>query len=326
MYDWGNSDRKIHTKPIPNIGGIALFSGFWITTAVFVKLNQVQGEFVHYLWGLFYGSTLLFLTGLIDDRRPLSPIIKLGIHIVSALCLIAAGVGITFTQNPLGGIITLDSIKIPLSLFHHMYSITLWADLFALIWIVTNINVMNFLDGLDGLAAGTSCIAFVVIAIISFTPAVNQPLSGYLALIGAGTSMGFLFLNINPAKLFMGDSGSQVLGFLLGSIAIISGAKIATALLVFGLPIFDTFWVIGFRLTHGKKPWVAGRDHLHHKLLDLGYSQREIVFGYWGITMLFGITALLSSTQMKLYVLTAIVLGLIQVVGSIERKIKYKKD
>ncbi|MDD5731296.1 MAG: MraY family glycosyltransferase [Patescibacteria group bacterium] len=321
--DVPDEERRIHKKPTPNLGGIAMFFAFWLVMALFMFFNQVQDAYFKYIVGLFIGSLILFVTGIIDDRKKINPGLKLVAQVLAALTIIAAGVGISFINNPFGGFIFLNQIQIPVLTIHNtIYQITLWADIFALIWIVGMINVVNFLDGLDGLAGGVSGIAFIAIYLLSMSPAVNQPLSAIIALVALGAVIGFLPFNLNPARLFMGDTGSMFLGFMLATLAIISGGKVATALLVLGLPIFDGIWVAISRIVHSKKPWSAGRDHLHHKLMDLGLSRRAITIIYWIITALFGGISLVAGAKEKFVAL--IILVLILVVGMIvvNRKIR----
>ena len=313
-FDVPDEPRRVHTKPTPNLGGIAMFAAFWIIAAGFLYFNHVEGAYFKYIIGLFIGSLVLFVTGIIDDRKKINPSLKLIAQIIAGLSVIAAGVGITYLNNPLGGFIYLNQIQIPILTINGItYNLTLIADLLALIWIVGIINVINFLDGLDGLASGVSAIAFIAIYFLSISPAVNQPLSAIIALIALGVILGFLPFNLNPARLFMGDTGSMFLGFLLATLAIVAGGKLATALLVLGLPIFDGLWVTVSRLIAGKKPWEAGRDHLHHKLMDLGISKRNIVFIYWIITALFAGISLAGDAKTKFIAL--IVLVLLMIIG-----------
>jgi len=299
LNDIPNENRKIHKEPTPNMGGIAMFFSFWIVMVIFTFANRIEGAYFKYIIGLLIGSSLLFVIGLIDDRKRLSPKIKFLAQIFSALIIIASGVGITFINNPFGGFIFLDQIKIPLHLFGSIYNITLLADIFALLWIVGMINVVNFLDGLDGLAGGVSALSFICIFLLSITPGIEQPLSAIIALVMAGAIIGFLPLNLNPARMFMGDTGSMFLGFMLATIAIISGGKVATALLVLGLPIFDGLWVAISRIIKGHRPWEADRNHFHHKLLELGLSKRWVVYIFWFITALFGSISLFQSSKIK---------------------------
>jgi len=274
----------------------------------FIVFNKVSGDYFKYLIGLFAGSSILFLTGVFDDLKKINTRTKFFIQILSGLIIIASGVGITFINNPFGGFLFLDQIKIPIDLFGSIYTITLLADIFALIWIVGMINVINFLDGLDGLASGVSGLAFLSIFILSMLPSVAQPLSAIIAIIMLGAILGFLPFNLNPAKMFMGDTGSMFLGFMLATLAIISGGKVATALLVLGLPIFDGLWVAISRILKGKKPWDADRNHLHHKLLDLGLSMRGVVLVFWLITALFGGISLIESAKIKLFAIITLII------------------
>lgn len=315
--------RRVHDKPTPNLGGIAMFVGFWLIAISFLYFNHVQGVYFKYIVGLFVGSLILFITGIIDDRKKLNPSIKLFAQILAGLTVIAAGVGVTFINNPFGGFIHLNQIQIPILTINSItYNLTLFADLLALIWIVGMINVVNFLDGLDGLASGVAAIAFIAIYILSMSPAVSQPLSAIIALIALGAVLGFLPFNINPAKMFMGDTGSMLLGFLLATLAIVSGGKLATALLVLGLPIFDGIWVVVSRLIHGKKPWEAGRDHLHHKLMNLGISKRNIVFIYWIVTALFAGISLAGNSKTKFIALIMLLFAMIIGMITINRRLK----
>ena len=323
--DIPDEERRVHKIPTPNLGGIALFFAFWFVMLGFLYFNHVQGAYLKYIIGLFAGSVVLFITGVVDDRKKIKPSIKLAAQILAGLTVVAAGVGITFINNPFGGFIYLNQIQIPvLTINHLVYNITLIADVLALLWIVGMINVVNFLDGLDGLASGVSAIAFTAIYILSMSPAVAQPLSAIIALIAVGAILGFLPFNLNPAKMFMGDTGSMFLGFLLATLAIVAGGKLATALLVLGLPIFDGIWVVVARLYHGKKPWTAGRDHLHHKLIDLGISKRNIVFIYWVITALFGGISLIQGAKIKFLFLTIMLVLLVSSRLIVNRVIKLK--
>jgi len=326
LVDTPNKERKHHATPTPNIGGIALFAAFWITTILFVLIYQVQGEYLTYLTGLFLGSLLLLVIGIIDDRINLSPSKKLIGQVVASGVIIASGVGVSVLASPFGGFLHLDQINIGLFTIQGVtYHLTLIADALALLWIITLINTFNFLDGLDGLAAGTAAIAFFVITILSQNPLINQPLSAIIALIALGAIVGFLPFNLPPAKMFMGDSGSTFLGFLLAVLAIIAGSKLATALLVLGLPIFDSLWVVSSRILKGKKPWEAGRDHLHHKLLQLGISSRWVVIIFWTITATFGAISLLTQGSGKLVALVIFITILVIAMTLIElrlRKIK----
>ena len=210
--------------------------------------------------------------------------------------MVGFGVAIGTISNPFGGYFNLRNLVIHTSIGE----IFVWADLFAVIWIVGMINVVNWLDGLDGLAAGVSGIAALSLFFLSLTPIVNQPAVALISIILAGSVVGFLLFNFSPARIFMGDAGSMFLGYSLAVFAMISGGKITTAFLVLGFPILDGLWVILRRIYSGVSPWTSDRKHLHHRLLDLGLTQRQVVLILYLLTIVFGMAAYLSGSMGKL--------------------------
>ncbi|GFP33632.1 UDP-GlcNAc:undecaprenyl-phosphate/decaprenyl-phosphate GlcNAc-1-phosphate transferase, partial [Candidatus Hakubella thermalkaliphila] len=206
-----------------------------------------------------------------DDLRGLTALQKLFWQIVAAVIVVASGIGIDFITNPLGGVIQLDTLRILLVTVNgNPYGISVWGDLLTIFWIVAMINTLNFLDGLDGLAPGVTGIGALVVFGISLASGGPELATALLAIILAGAALGFLPYNFYPARIFLGDSGSMFLGFMIGVVSIIGSAKIATALLVLGFPILDLGWVVIRRLIQRKSPFVADRGHLHHRLLDAG--------------------------------------------------------
>jgi UDP-GlcNAc:undecaprenyl-phosphate GlcNAc-1-phosphate transferase len=169
-------------------------------------------------------------------------------------------------------------------------------------------NTINFLDGLDGLASGVSGIAAVVMFGVAIGPRVNQPVTALLAIILAGAAFGFLPYHFYPAKIFMGDSGAYFLGLALAMLAIYSGAKLATAVLVLGFPIFDALWAAIRRMAKRKSPFRADRRHLHHLLLDAGLSQRQAVLTLYAVSAAFGAVALLTGPFDKFVALVVLLL------------------
>jgi UDP-GlcNAc:undecaprenyl-phosphate GlcNAc-1-phosphate transferase len=285
-------ERKIHKKPVARLGGLAIWLAFWLIAAIIYLFDPESLTFVREkvigidknLLGVFLGSLLLLVVGLWDDLKNIKPWQKLSFQLLAGLIVVAFGVRIHWFANPFGGLnIELGD----------------WTYLFAPLWIILIINVINWLDGIDGLATGISGIAALVLFFLSLAPFVNQPSTAMLAIILAGTAAGFLIFNFNPAKMFLGDSGSMFLGFMLAIFAIISGAKLFTAALVLGLPILDAFWVILRRLISKKAPWVGDKLHLHHRFLNAGFSQRQTVVVMYAISALFGIIALSTRTSGK---------------------------
>lgn len=300
--------RRIHKEPVPRMGGVAVVLSFWI---VVLGVAYTRPDLLHFtgetiggidknLLGVFVGSMILMFTGIVDDARGLSPVIKLLAQFAAAACVPLFGIHIQWLANPIGGL----DIQLPL-----------WIDTALItLWIVGIINVVNWLDGLDGLATGVSSIAAFILFFLSLAPFVNQPATALLAIVLVGSGLGFLKFNINPAKIFLGDSGSMFFGYMIAILAVISGGKLATAGLVLGIPILDAAWVILRRVFSGQSPWVADRRHLHHRLLDAGLTQKQTVTLYWALSAIFGSIALASRTYGKT-IAAVTIFGLMIVIG-----------
>jgi len=293
--------RDLHQGQVPRLGGLAIFLSFVITTLVFLEFNK-------HLEGILLASILIFGANLFDDIFQISWPVKLASQIATSLIIIGFGIGIDFFQTP-WGLVYLDQVKIPLTVLGTTYHLILWSDLFTLVWLVLLMNSLNFLDGLDGLAGGISVIGFGVIFFLSLRPEVNQLFTAFLALVMMAAVLGFLPFNFSRRKLFLGDSGAYFLGFMLAVLAIVSGAKVATALLVLGVPIFDALWVVINRLINKKSPFLAGLEHLHHRLLKRGLSKIQILFLFYSVSLVFGMTALYLKSLGKL--ITLIILFLL---------------
>ncbi len=329
--------RHIHQRPTAKLGGVAIFGSFLIIIIFYLLINRNIFDFITVkfagidkaLFGLLLGALILVIIGAIDDVRPLPVWQKLLGQIAAALIVIGFGIGITYINSPFGGVIRLDRTIVPINLTGVTHNLVFWAAIFALAWILIMINVMNFLDGLDGLAGGISVIALIILFILSLSSKVNQSSTALLCIILAGAVLGFLIFNFYPAKIFMCDSGSMFLGFTLATIAIISGGKVATALLVLGLPILDALWVILRRIMAGQSPFVADSRHLHHRLLSAGLSVRQTVIIFYFFAAIFGILALQIESRGKFWALIwLIVLMLVLALGLvlIEWKKKSKKN
>ncbi len=292
--------RKIHKRPIAYLGGVAIFVGFLAGVAVFLPGSRQ-------LDALIAGCAILVVIGVIDDIRGLSPGVKLVGQFVAAGVALAGGIGITTLTNPFGGIIDLSWGRTSFEVATVHFHITPVANALSLLWMVGLANTINFLDGLDGLASGVSAIAALVMFGVAVGPHVNQPEVALLAIILAGAALGFLPYNFYPARIFMGDSGAYFLGLCLAMLAIYSGAKLATTVLVLGFPIVDALWVATRRLARGTSPFRADRRHFHHLLLDAGMTQRQAVLLLYAVSALFGVVALRVGSFDKLLALIAVV-------------------
>ncbi|RJQ46588.1 MAG: undecaprenyl/decaprenyl-phosphate alpha-N-acetylglucosaminyl 1-phosphate transferase [Gaiellales bacterium] len=251
--------RKIHDDPIPRLGGIAIFFGFIIPALMFLELSQQMK-------GVLIGASVITLFGAVDDLRGTSPIVKFTGQFIAAAILVSYGVRIDYFSLPYFGVIELDLV----------YAVPL-----TVIWVVTLVNIFNFIDGMDGLAAGVCTIAAVTFAVIALS--LGRPGAAILAAILAGTTLGFLRHNFFPASIFMGDSGSMLLGFVLATITVhgvlksVAAVTLVIPLLIMGVPMFDLSLTILRRIKNRQNIFQPDRGHLHHRLFNIGYSQRKAV-------------------------------------------------
>jgi len=242
---------------------------------------------------------------------------------LATLIIISAGIGINHVRNPLGGIISFKNWDLILFYWQGLpYKITLMADLFTLIWLLGMMYTSKLLDGLDGLVSGITIIGSLIIFGIAMSKNVAQPNTGLIALILASAFLGFLIFNFHPAKIFLGEGGSLFAGLMLGVLAIISGSKVATTLLIMGIPILDVVWVIARRIFSRKTISLADRKHLHFRLLDIGLSQRQAVIFMYILTALFGSAALFLQTYGKLVAL--IILAIVMLIMALSLIVIYK--
>jgi len=259
-------ERKVHKRPIPRWGGLAIWAAFLGSMAL---TGALKGKVVP----VVLGGTLMSLVGAIDDRFGLKARTKLAAQVASSSLLIALGVRVEFIRNPLGeGLVYLG----------------LWGLLFTLLWCVAITNTINLIDGLDGLAAGISALAAATMLALSITHGRGESALLSAALLGA--CLGFLPHNFHPAKIFMGDSGSQFLGITLASVAVVGALKSATVItlvapaLALGVPIFDTAFAVLRRALRGRPIMTPDRGHIHHRLLDMGLSHRGAVLLLYAIS------------------------------------------
>lgn len=304
--------HALDERVIPYLGGLAIYGSFVAAALIFLPLTRQ-------LIALIIGVTILAIVGAVDDVRRLSAAVRLGWQFLAACVVLAGGIGIVSITNPLGGSIDLSLGRFAVHIGAISFHITPIANALSILWMMGMVNTINFLDGLDGLAAGVSSIAAVVIAALALSPAVNQPLVAVLALIVAGSSLGFLPFNFFPAKIFMGDSGAYFLGITLALLAIYSGGKLATIGLVLGFTIIDALWAAIRRLRRGVHPFSADREHLHHLLIQAGLSQRLAVLLLYLLAFSFGFVALLSQSFTKLVAFIILFAAMVVLIASLIR-------
>jgi UDP-GlcNAc:undecaprenyl-phosphate GlcNAc-1-phosphate transferase len=324
--------RHVHRTATPTVGGLAMIAGFAAALLLSFALERLdpalrRSPFEQLRLGLLLaGASIVACVSLIDDLRDLPPLPRLGVHIVAALVAVGPYLwdqrlypDVMGAPTEARGII-LTAFNFPFVQQIHLHELSPWLAIGATVfWIAGMQNMVNWADGLDGLAAGVTLIAATILALHTLRLEPPQHTVAFLPLALAGACAGFLPFNFHPARTFMGDVGAMTIGYILGVSAIIGGAKLATALLVMGVPLIDMAWLIVSRTVQGRSAARSGRDHLHHRLLDMGLSQRQVVGIYYGLSALFGAVALLEvppvAKLVALLVLGALVIGLLLYAG-----------
>ena len=278
--DVPKDSRRVHDHPIPRMGGLAIFTGFVLSVLLFVDMSMQ-------VMGLLLGAIIIAVMGALDDILCLNPWIKLGGQFLAALVAIRCGIVFDAISNP--GFLDADT-TIQLG----------WLSIpFTIVWIIACTNAVNLIDGLDGLAVGISAISSISMMLVSLIlPAGIGSIPLLLACL-AGSCFGFMPYNINPAKIFMGDVGSQFLGFVLSCVSIMGLFKFHAIitflipLLSLAVPLGDTIFAFFRRILHGQSPFHADRGHIHHKLIDMGMNQKQAVAVLYAVSVILGLVAVL---------------------------------
>ena len=289
---WGAVDvpkdnRRMHDHPIPRMGGLAIFLGFLLSVILFLPFLGDMGISPQ-IRGMLLGAVIIVVLGILDDIYALPALPKLIVQIVAAVIAVASGNLITVLSNP-----NVFSSELYWELGWLSYPVTG-------VWIVGVTNAVNLIDGLDGLACGVSTISSMTMLVIAL--AMAEPEVAILMAALAGGCLGFLPYNMNPAKIFMGDTGSTFLGFVLGVVSIQGLFKyymlisFVVPFLLLGLPIFDTCFAFIRRIAHGQSPMHADRSHIHHRLIDMGLNQKQAVAVLYIIAAILGLSAVVLTT------------------------------
>ena len=298
--DVPKDDRRVHNHPIPRMGGLAIFMGFVLSLIVFVPMSTK-------VLGLLVGALIIAVMGGVDDIVCLNPWIKLLGQVIAALVAIRCGLVFDVISNPNifaeETYIEIGYLSIPLTM----------------LWIVACTNAVNLIDGLDGLAVGVSAISSLTMLIVSLF--VSEPVVSLILAALTGACLGFMPYNLNPAKIFMGDVGSQLLGFVLSTASIMGLFKLHAIitffvpLLALALPLADTIFAFFRRILHGQSPFKADKGHFHHRLLAMGLNQKQVVAVLYGISAVLGLLAVLmagNSVAVKIICLvTAFIISLV---------------
>ena len=280
--DVPKDNRRMHKKPTPRLGGLAIFLGFIVSILLFVKID-------HQMQGILLGAVTIVVLGVVDDMSPLRAGFKFLVQIAAALIAVFHGVVIHTLSNP------------------NVFSAEEYWDLgwlaipITVLWIVGITNSVNLIDGLDGLANGVSTISALTLLVIALLVSESQVALVMAALVGA--CVGFMPYNRNPAKMFMGDTGSTFLGYILATISIQGLFKyyaivsFVVPFLVLGLPMFDTIFAITRRLAHGQNPMAPDRGHIHHRLIDMGLNQKQAVAALYVVSSILGLSAVVLTAS-----------------------------
>ncbi len=303
--DTPDDDRRVHVRPIPRTGGLAVALSFvgvglagLLANNLFHFAPPLPGVREPHVAALFIGVSLGALLGYVDDRLQLRARWQFISQFLLAGIAILLGVVIDRLPNPFG--------EAPLML-SEISDIAIMAA--TTLWIVGMLNSVNFIDGLDGLLAGVALIAVTTLGIISLVEQPIQPVVAILCALLAGALLGFLPYNFHPARVFIGTAGVFAVGYALAVLSVLGTAKVALALLVLGVPIIDTFWIIIRRVSAGRSPFSADRGHFHHRLLDLGLTHRQAVLMIYVICVVLAVAGLLLSGQGQISVFLTVVIG-----------------
>ena len=277
--------RRMHSVPIPRLGGLAIAIAFLLTVLLFAKVDEQMR-------GILLGAVVILVLGVLDDCLTLRAWFKFLVQIFAAYLVTSHGCTIRYFSNP----IVTSSVQ--------YLDLGKWSVPITIVWIVAITNAVNFIDGLDGLAVGVSAISAATLLVIALLVAESNIAIVVAALLGA--CLGFLPYNFNPAKIFMGDTGSTFLGFILASLSIQGMFKLyaiisfAVPFLVLGLPIFDTAFAIVRRVARGQSPMTPDRGHIHHRMMDMGLNQKQTVAALYVVSSLLGLSAVVLTTSGEL--------------------------
>jgi UDP-GlcNAc:undecaprenyl-phosphate GlcNAc-1-phosphate transferase len=284
VMDQPDAARRVHQRPIPRSGGLAValavvgVGTLGIAASQFLDFPPLGAVRLQHVVGLFGGIVAGALLGYLDDRYQLRARWQFGGQLLLAAIAIASGVLISDMVNPLGGgpLVFVGPVAMAVTG----------------LWVVGMLNSVNFIDGLDGLLAGVAVIATVTLGAVSLLVPPPQPVVALLCALVAGALLGFLPYNFHPARVFLGTAGVFTIGYSLAVLSVIGSAKVAVALLVLGVPIIDTFWIIVRRLTERRSPFSPDRGHFHHRLLDLGLSHRQAVLVIYALGVVLAVLSL----------------------------------
>jgi len=285
-----------HTGIIPRAGGLPIYCGIFIATSLFIPLNKI-------MIGILVASTLLLIIGILDDHFDTSPYVRFFLNIVIALVVVLFGIGIPYISNPFSSqVIFLDSWRITVDFFG-THTFLVFANIFAILWIVSITNFVNWSKGVDGQLPGFVAISSFFLGVLAYrftAHDISTTTVALFAFIVAGAFAGFLPFNYYPQKMMPGYSGGALAGFMLALLSILSWGKLGTLILVLSVPFIDAIYALIRRLVKKKSPFYGDAGHFHHRLLTIGWGKRRIAFFYWFVSLLFGFSSLFLQKTEKI--------------------------
>ena len=302
----------LHKIPLPRAGGAVIFTAISLTYLLFALFDH--SRLTKQMIGVFSGALIVLIVGLLDDKYDINPYLRLFGNFLAAAVVVTFGVGITFVAAPFVGQIRFDEIIYSFTLpegglLGGPHSIILFADLFALLWIVWLMNAMNWSSGVDGQLSGVTAIVAVALGFVAIKFLASDPNQIPLALLAfttAGAFLGFLPWSFYPQKIMPGYSGGALAGFLIAVLSILAGGKLAIAVIVLAVPIVDGVCAISRRILKGKSPVWGDKEHLHHQLLAFGWKIPQVAIFYYSLTIIFAIIALNLETRGKFFAIGTI--------------------
>lgn len=294
--------KVIHSKPTPRAGAIGISTAIVVSALIFLPIDA-------HVRAILGGVFILTILGVLDDKYNLHPILRLFVMSCAALLPIISGIGIAYITNPFGGIIDVSHPQISFFLLGKIHTIWVVSDLFAFVWIMSLMNYLNLgAKGVPGQLSGIVGIAAIVVAFLSlqFSADITEWPVIILASILSGAYFGFLPWHIFPQRIMPGFGGSTVAGYVLAVLAILTTTKVGTLLVVMGVPLIDTTYIVIRRVWEGKSPIWGDKTHLHHKLMKLGLTQEQTAIVYWATTALLGAIALNLHAADKLYTILGV--------------------
>lgn len=293
----------IHKVPTPKGGGLPIFFAVAVTVMLLLKPDS-------HLLAIGVAGFLTLIVGLVDDIRSSSPYIRLGMNFLVTAIIVGSGIGIAYISNPLGGVIDLTLPRWGFDLLGEHHEIWILADIFALLWIPSLMNAINWSSGVDGQISGVITIAAVVLGLISlnYGADITQWPVATLAFATAGAFAGLTVFHFYPQKIMPGYSATSLAGLLLGVISILATAKVGALIIVLGIPLIDFLYILIKRMISGKSPVWGDKSHLHHKLLDMGWGKRRVALFYWFAAVVLGVAALSFEARTKLIIMIGLVI------------------